>query len=194
MGIRISERSDFFHVPFGPPNSEGTREDSFIDLKANPEWIAVLPSCVGWPETQQLLQVINAPTSQFMSLAADQAFLEPQGIQLHETLTSFVTICFADVETNSQVAILALAEFLNQRVDQRLQEASNALQHSLNLEMVIERQPTKFHHVGFEGWSLTTLIAASGIDRGQARNLWKLCMKTLSDVIEEWEINRKKMA
>ena len=194
MGIRISERSDLFHVPFGSPNSEGTPENSFIDLKANPEWIAVLPSCVGWPETQELLQVINAPTSQFMSLAADQAFVEPNEIQQRETLTSFVTISFADVETNSKVAILALAEFLIQKVDQRLQEASNALQQSLNLEMVIEQQPTKFHHVGFEGWSLTILLAASGIDRGQARDLWKLCIKALSNVFEEWEINRKKMA
>jgi len=39
MGIDITEQTETFHVPFGSPNSEGTPETSYVDVKAHPEWI-----------------------------------------------------------------------------------------------------------------------------------------------------------
>ncbi len=47
MGIDIAEQTETFHVPFGSPNSESTPETSYVDVKAHPEWIPVLPSCLG---------------------------------------------------------------------------------------------------------------------------------------------------
>ena len=72
MGICVTERQEPFQVPFGTKNSEGTPEASFWDLKHHPEWISVLPSSIGWPETQALLQIVNSSSSSFLSLAADQ--------------------------------------------------------------------------------------------------------------------------
>lgn len=185
MGIRISERTDLFHVPYGSLNSEGTPENSFIDLKANPSWISVLPSCVGWPEAQTLLQILNSPASGMMSLAADQAFVDQNRSHPQAPLTSFVTICFADAATNTRSALSELAEHLNQRLTRGLQGISNALQRSLNLDIVLELQPTLFHTFRIEGWSLTVLLAVFGDDKAQTRDTWGLCMRMLGQVLEE---------
>jgi hypothetical protein len=74
MAIVVSEGTSLFHVPYGPSISDGSLEASFIDLKTHPNLIPVLPPCMGWPETQELLQLVNAPRSPFMSLAADQSY------------------------------------------------------------------------------------------------------------------------
>jgi hypothetical protein len=102
MGIDIAEQTETFHVPFGSPNSNGTPEASYVDVKAHPEWIPVLPSCLGWPETQTLLTIINSPISPFMSLAADQGFTWAEAVERHRVLTSFVAVCFADVSLNTK--------------------------------------------------------------------------------------------
>jgi len=71
MGILLSESSTYFHVPYGQDIAYGSLEARFIDLKANPQMIPVLPPCVGWPETQELLTQINRAQSPYMTLAAD---------------------------------------------------------------------------------------------------------------------------
>ena len=187
MGIRNSERTNLFHVPYGVLNSEGTPGASFVDLKAKPSWIPVLPSCVGWPETQNLLRILNAPASGLMSLAADQAFLDT-GQSLHPaTLTSFVTLCCDDVATNTKTGITVLADFLNSRLDQSLQQASNVLQQNLDIDIVLELQPTLFHQHRLEGWSLTVLIRVLGDDKKHARDQWGVCMETLGELVKEWK-------
>ena len=187
MGIRISERTEIFHVPYGSLNSEGTAEASFVDVKADPAWIPVLPSCVGWPETQALLQVVNSPTSALMTLAADQACTTSVSAEHPVVLTSFVTLCRADVASNGKPAIFELAKFLKARMDDLLQNASTALQRSLYLDIVLEIQPTFFHHQEVEGWSLTVLMAAHGGDEGQARSIWRLGIQVLQDALTDHE-------
>ncbi len=186
MGIRISERTDIFQIPYESPNSEGTPDASFVDVKANPAWIAVIPSCLGWPETQQLLQSINSPTSELMSLAADQGFSTTEHPKLKVALTSFVTLCLAKVACNNKPAIVQLAEFLQTRMEELLQATSTALQQSLYIDVVIEAQPTIFHNRGVEGWSLTVLMATSGVDPGEARNTWQFGMQALEDSLSKW--------
>ncbi len=97
MGIRIAESPATFHVPYGPLNSDGTPEASFVDLKTHPEWVPVIEPCLGWPETRELLQSINSPTSPLMSLAASQGFTSPGQPEFQVVLTSFVTLCYAEV-------------------------------------------------------------------------------------------------
>ncbi len=184
MGIRISERSDLFHVPYGSVNSEGTPNNNFLDLRATPEWIPVLPSCVGWPETQKLLQILNSPASALMSLAADQVYVDPEQSERQATLTSFVTICRAEVPINTKLVLTEFAEFLKQRIDQGLQEISNAIQRSLHVDSLLELQPTLFHHYKFEGWSLTVLMVVFESDKTQARRTWQLCMTILGEACE----------
>ncbi len=188
MGIRTSERTNLFHVPYGSFNSEGTPENSFFDLRANPSWIPVLPSCIGWIETQTLLLILNASTSKFMSLASDQAFVE-QG-QPGATLTFFVTVCFADIGSNTKAAIAELVGHLNQKLNEGFQGISNVLQRSLDLDMVLEMQPTLFHNFQIEAWSLTILMAARGENELQARETWGLCLTMLGQAIEEYPSGR----
>ncbi len=185
MGIRISERTELFHIPYGSLNSDGTPENGFVDIKANPEWIPVLPSCVGWPETQKLLQALNSPSSELISFAADQAFIAAEPSQALAPLTSFVTLGFADTTRNTRTAIVTLAGTFNQRFDHGLQDICNARQQSLNLDIVLELQPTLFHYSQIEGWSLTVLLAAYGNDRAQVREMWGLCLEMMGKVFGE---------
>ena len=115
MGISVSESSNVFHVPFSSFNNDGTPEDGFVDLKAHPEWIPVLPSCIGWPEMQSLLHVINAPQTPLMSLAAAQHFVP--GDSSMSRLTSFVVLCPAEPSEQDKPAMKNLADFLRARID-----------------------------------------------------------------------------
>ncbi|MGB0911267.1 MAG: hypothetical protein ACPGYT_12970, partial [Nitrospirales bacterium] len=186
MGIRISERAEVFHVPYGALNSDGTPENGYIDIKANPAWIPVLSSCVGWPETQNLLQILNAPSSVLISFAADQAYVDTEPSQPLAPLTSFVTVGFADSTRNTKSSIVMLAEALNQQFDFGLQNICNARQQSLNLDIVLELQPTLFHDSQVKGWSLTVLLAAYGNDRAQVREMWGVCLEMMGTVFGKY--------
>ena len=172
MGILLSERTDIFHVPYGPLNHDGGRNTGFIDLKANIALIPVLPPCIGWPETRDLLRSINAPLSPFMSLAAHQCFSDDQHQDQPVRLISFVTLCLAEITHNDKAMINDLATFLHSQMDHLLQEISESLQQRLHLEMVIESQPTAFHHFEVDGWSLTIFMAASGHEHHTVRATW----------------------
>ena len=184
MGIRVTEQQEMFHVPFGNPNSEGPPEATFWDLKHHPEWIAVLPSGIGWPEIQALLQIINSPSSPFMSLAADQGFTTTNSPST-PVLTSFLTLCWFPLSHNTKSQIDHLAEFLGENIDEVLQQTSDQLQGPLPLEIVLEKQPTQFHHQDFSGWSLSIMLAAQGTTIPHARRMWGLGIQALQDILDQ---------
>ncbi len=50
-------------VPYGPVEHEdGDRNHGYVDTKANPDLISSIPEVAGWPQFQQLLEVINKHT------------------------------------------------------------------------------------------------------------------------------------
>jgi len=183
LRIPISEHSDVFHVPYGPPNSEGSPGGSFVNVKANPEWISVLPSCIGWPEIQRLLRVINAPMTPLMSLAADQGIAETKDADKPFALTSFVILCLADIPSNRQSSIRELANFFQHQLTDSIQDTADTLQRPLHLQVRLEIQPTHFHHHGFEGWSLMVLLAATEQDPRLARHTWSLGLRALEEAV-----------
>jgi hypothetical protein len=188
MGILLSEHTEIFHVPFGPLSHDGDVTAGFIDLKANPEFIPVLPPCIGWPETQKLLRSINVAPSPLMSLAAHQCFSDGQHQDQPVMLMSFVTLCLAEITHNHKVFITDLATFLQCRLDQLLQDISDSLQHSLHLEVVLESQPTAFHRAEFDGWSLTIFMAASGHDHYAIRGTWGWGIQALIDALAGYHL------
>lgn len=179
MGINISETDTVFQVPYGLHNSEGTQNYGFVDLKAQPALVAVLPECLGWPETRELLEAINAPATPYMTLGTDQGCSPSDQPELRATLTSYVDLCFADVERNAKEAVRELAEGLHARMSGMLQTASNELELTLFLNVTLELQPTKFRDKGVDGWSLTVWLTAAGRDEGDARATWRIGMKAL---------------
>ena len=190
MGIHISEHTDVFQVPYGSPNNDGTPEASFVDVKAHPEWIAVLPSCVGWPETQSLLQVINAPESPMMSLAADQGFTTTNPPNPRSVLTSFVIICLAEPSADDKPTLRHFAEFLKSRMDELLQEASNALKQRLDVQIRLELQPTRFHQHEVDGWSLMILTATLANEKREARHMWGIVLQALETAWQAYQEER----
>lgn len=186
MGIYIAEQTETFHVPFGSPNSEGTPEASYVDVKTNPEWIPVLPSCIGWPETQALLKLINSPTSPLMSLAADQGITSGEAVERRLVLTSFVVLCFADASLNSKETIKDFAQELRSQLDNLLQHTSNKLGLRLFLQIRLELQPTRFHLYQLDGWSLMIMMAAPANEKRLARYQWGLGMTALQEALKEF--------
>ncbi len=185
MGITISENDVVFHVPYGLPNSEGTPEGGFVDVKANPAWIPVLPTCLGWPETQDLLRTVNAPESPLMTLASGQVFTETGHAEHKIALTSFVMLCYAEVARNGKPDMAEFAACLRARLSDHLQSATNELESPLYLQVTLELQPTVFHHHGIEGWSLSVLMAAFGVDEGDARRTWQVAMRALEAALTD---------
>ena len=183
MTVRIGESDRFFHVPYGPPNHDGTPHLSFVDLKAHPEWVPVIPACLGWPETRDILQTINAPESPLMTLAAHQSFASPEQPEFKAVLTSFLTICYADLERNRKQTLGDLAACLQEGMSDFLQAASSDLQRDLFLHVLLEIQPTVFHQKALEGWSLTLFIAAYGADLYDSRQTWGICMQALEQAL-----------
>ena len=181
MGIVLSEGSKHFHVPYGPAITDGSLEARFIDLKANPQMIPVLPPCVGWPETQELLLQINKPQSPFMTLAADQSYAKGPDPTRSVILVSFVTLCFAEISHNAKDLLSDLVMYLQQQMDELLQDASTMLDQTLDLEIILEIQPTFYHHHHIEGWSLTVMIMASGQEHHFVRGTWGYSIQILID-------------
>lgn len=181
MGIVLSEGSKQFHVPYGPAISDGALEARFIDLKTNPQLIPVLPPCLGWPETQELLMQINKKQSPFMTLATDQSYTK--GLDPHRPiiLVSFVSLCFAEIPHNAKDLVSDLANYLQQQMDNILQDASTMLEHTLDLEIIIEIQPTQFHSHQIQGWSLTVMMIASGQEHHAVRGTWGWGIQALID-------------
>jgi hypothetical protein len=181
MGIVLSEGSKYFHVPYGPAITDGSLEARFIDLKASPQMIPVLPPCVGWPETQQLLVQINKPRSPFMTLAADQSYAKGPDPNRPVILVSFVTLCFAEISHNAKDLLSDLVTYLQPLMDELLQDVSTMLHHTLDLEIILEIQPTFFHHHHLDGWSLTVMMIASGQEHHTVRGTWGYGIHALID-------------
>ncbi|MFA9561535.1 MAG: hypothetical protein ACERKU_04300 [Nitrospirota bacterium] len=181
MGILISESSTHFHVPYGPDITYGSLEARFIDLKTNPQMIPVLPPCIGWPETQELLTQINRAQSPFMTLAADQSYANGPDTNRPVILVSFVSLCFAEISHNTKDFLSDLVLYLQRQMDALLQDVSTILEHSLDLEIILEIQPTQFHHHHIQGWSLTVMMVASGQDHQTVRETWGYGIHALID-------------
>lgn len=186
MGILLSERTEIFHVPYGPLCHDGNLNNGFIDLKANLELIPVLPPCIGWPETQDLLRNINDPLSPLMSLATHQSFVRGRHQDQPVRLISFVTLCLAEIMHNHKSTITDLATFLQGRTDQLLQKISQSLQQPLHLEIVLESQPTVFHAFEVDGWSLTIFISASGQEHHRVRGTWRWGIHAFIDALASY--------
>ncbi len=172
MGILLSESSTYFHVPYGPDIIYGSLEARFIDLKTEPQMIPVLPPCVGWPETQELLTQINTARSPFMTLAADQSYADGPDSNRPVILVSFVSLCFAEISHNTKDFLSDLVLYLQHQMDVILQDVSRILDHTLDLEIILEIQPTQFHHHHIQGWSLTVMMIASGQEPPTVRGTW----------------------
>ena len=181
MGILLSESSTYFHVPYGPDITYGSLETRFIDLKTDPQMIPVLPPCVGWPETQELLTQINTAQSPFMTLAADQSYADGPDTNRPVILVSFVSLCFAEISHNTKDFLSDLVLYLQRQMDALLQDVSTILEHSLDLEIILEIQPTQFHHHHIQGWSLTVMMVASGQDHHTVRETWGYGIHALID-------------
>lgn len=181
MGITLSEGTKHFHLPYGPAITDGSLEARFIDLKTHPEMIPVLPPCIGWPETQELLVQINKAQSPFMSVAADQSYAKGPDPNRPVILVSFVTLCFAEIPLNAKDFLSDLVTFLHQQMDALLQDVTTMLHHTLDLEIILEIQPTFFHHHRTEGWSLTVMMIASGKEHHEVRGTWGYGIQMLID-------------
>lgn len=186
MGILISEGTSLFHVPYGPSFTDGGWDASFIDLKANPGLIPVLSPCVGWPETQALLQQINRTRSPFMTLAADQSFAKGPDTSRPVILVSFVTLCFAEISHNTKDILSDLTAFLQEQMHALLQEISTSQGHSLDLEVILEIQPTHYHHQHMHGWSLTAMMVSSGQEHHVVRGIWGWGIQALMDGLKAY--------
>ncbi len=186
MGIVCSQTSKVFQVPFGPLTDDGDLEHQFLNLKSHPEYIPVLPPCVGWPETQSLLRHINAPQSPFMSLAAAQQFFQQPQAEAPLALSSFVTLCFAEIEHNRHPSLEDVAQTLHRTMDQLLQDISTSLEQSLNLEVLLELQPTFFRDHRFEGWSLTAFLVVPGHEHYAIRGTWGWGIHALMDSLSSY--------
>ncbi len=181
MGILLSEGTNSFHVPYGPAITDGSLDARFIDVKTNPEMIPILPPCIGWPETQELLTKINKPQSPFMSLAADQSYAKGPDPQKPVILVSFVSLCFTEISHNAKDLLSDLAIFLQKQIDDLLHNVSSILNQTLDLEIILEIQPTQFHHHHIEGWSLTVMMVSSGHDHHAVRGTWGYGINALID-------------
>lgn len=181
MGILISESSTYFHVPYGPAITDGSLETRFIDLKTDPQMIPVLPPCVGWPETQELLTQINTAQSPFITLAADQSYANGPDSNRPVMLVSFVSLCFAEISHNTKDFLSDLVLYLQHQMDVILQDFSTILDHTLDLEIILEIQPTQFHHHHIQGWSLTVMMIASGQEHHTVRETWGYGIHALID-------------
>ena len=186
MSIIISERSQHFHVPYGPTITDGSLEACFINLKTHPEIIPVLPPCVGWPETQELLTQINKSHTPFMTLATDQQYVKGPDPRRPVILVSFVTLCFAEISHYAKYLISDLALSLKQEMSSILQDVSTMLGQSLDLEFILEIQPTSFHHHQIEGWSLTIMIIASGQEHHAVHGIWGHGIDALLDGLQAY--------
>ena len=186
MGISVAESTDVFHVPFSSFNNDGTPEDGYVDLKAHPEWIPVLPSCLGWPEMQSLLKFINAPDSPMMSLAAAQNFIP--GDPSKSQLTSFVVICPANPSEQDKPAMRSLADFLGVKIDELMHETSHAMSRRLDVQIRLELQPTRFHLHGVNGWSLMLMTYVRADEMREARKIWGVVLLVLeAALLAYWE-------
>jgi len=181
MGISVSEGSKHFHVPYGPTITDGSLETQFINLKIHSHMIPVLPPCIGWPETQELLTQINKVPSPFLTLAADQQYAEGLDPNRPITLVSFVTLCFEEISHNAKDILSDLVLYLQRQMDKILQDVSTMLSQSLDLEIILEIQPTQFHHHQIQGWSLTVMMVASGQEHYAVRGVWGYGIQTLID-------------
>lgn len=186
MGILLSEGSRCFHVPYGPAITDDSLEARFIDLKTHPELIPALPPCVGWPETQELLTQINKAHAPFMTLAADQSFAQGPDPNRPVILASFVSLCFSEISHNTKEFLSDLAVYLQHQMDDLLQDVSDMLVHTLDLEIVLEIQPTQFHHHHIQGWSLTVMIVASGQEHHAVRGTWGYAIHALIDGLQAY--------
>ncbi len=66
-------------------------------------------------------------------------------------------------------------------MDVLLQDVSTFLDHSLDLEIILEIQPTQFHHHHIQGWSLTVMMVASGQEPHTVRGTWGYGIHALID-------------
>jgi hypothetical protein len=96
-------------------------------------------------------------------------------------LVSFVTLCFADISHNAKDFLSDLTVFLQSQMDGLIQEINTSLGQNLDLEIILEIQPTQFHAQHIQGWSLTVMMVASGQEHHAVRGTWGWGIHSLID-------------
>jgi hypothetical protein len=152
-----------------------------MNLKTHPQMIPVLPPCIGWLETQELLTQINKSQSPFMTLAADQHYTDGPDPHRPVILVSFVTLCFKEISHNAKDVLSDLVLYLQGQMNELLQNVSMLLSTSLDLEIILEIRSTQFHHHHIQGWSLTVMMVASGQESHTVRGTWGYGIHALID-------------
>ncbi|MGE0474376.1 MAG: hypothetical protein AB7P17_12145, partial [Nitrospirales bacterium] len=101
-------------------------------------------------------------------------------------LTSFVTVCFAEISHNAKHILTDLTAFLRVHMKDLLQEISTSLGHPLDLEVILEIQPTHYRTQRVHGWSLTVMIIGSGQEHHAVRGLWGWGIQALMDALKAY--------
>jgi hypothetical protein len=116
-----------------------------------------------------------------MTLAADQQYAEGPNPNRPIILVSFVTLCFEEISHNAKDVLSDLVLYLQRQMDELLQNVSTILNMSLDLKIILEIQPTQFHHHQIQGWSLTVMMVASGQEHYAVRGAWGYGISALID-------------
>lgn len=164
-------------IPYPPIDHQDGHENSgYMDLKADPEAVSLVPEVDGWPELAQFLITINAAASPLESVGCEKGYFptEVDGKPAIR-LGSYIDVIFTDAALNDGAEnLLLLASRLAQAVE-------GCEQWWAQVEISLNR----FKYVAEADlpWGLMIRVSNCGRTEEEAREFWSETLRRLGDAI-----------
>lgn len=179
-GHRVVYVSDGWGPPVPYPaavRGDGSMNHGYVRLKGNSDAIASVPEVVDWPDYQEFLSAINAPSSPLESVGCEKHFFPVDAGEAKVRLGSYTDVIFSDLELNDDAENhLRLATLLAAALDGSERWWSGA-------ELELQRLK------GLAGckrpWGLMVRVLGNGRDEDQARESWRASVQLLCRAISE---------
>ena len=150
--------------PLGVPyyrDASDTSSASYIDLKREPHRVDEIPEAREWDSLRRLLNRLNAPQSQLMSLGCGVFIYPPDPPTAAWNAYAYVGYCFADLARNEDAATFFPQFFHFSQHHRRHQEPTT--------DLFFELRPTGFYEQNAHGFSVDFIVKAFGNSESELR-------------------------
>ncbi len=176
MRIPLKIGAQKLAIPYRSENHEASVNYGFMDLKADPTLIPLVPEVQDWPEFEVLLKAVNSSRSVFRSLGCEKSFSEHRDLSsphLTTKLVSYIDIAFDDIALNTNMVMF-----------EEMMGAYKSFAQDQEFDRFVKFDPelteTRFTKEGVSGWCISIWVAGFGTSEDEARRAWSTVILALT--------------
>jgi hypothetical protein len=180
MRVCISRIEKPIGVPYGRQATD-PKSHGYVNLRENPEQIALIPEIHDWPELESTLRELNRTDSPFQTLGCEKAEIHPNDGS--HGVSGYVDIAFVDLAIAQRwdIHLRLFQIFQQQMVAQWPGEATS-------VEFVM--QPTQWIELQQSSWSFSVWVVVGNCrTETAAKEEWSATLKIVREFLLSSELS-----